>query len=107
MPSTRISMCLICACEPGANVQPSNSHSAIRLEFIVPPSVSKVQPKLLCDSETDVTTDGHECCTGGMRNVPIRPEPDMHAWAYSHVGSNSGKQHVAAAPALVDSSDAI
>src|SRR5437868_6715020 len=107
MPSTRISMCLICACAAGATtIEPSKTSSAILLAFIVPPS-SKVQPKLLRDSKTDVTADGHERGTCGMCNVPIHPEPNMHSGAHAYIGRDTAQQNVATTAVLVESRDAV
>src|SRR5205085_9201004 len=68
---------------------------------------SEMHPKLLRDSKTDVTANGHERCARGMRNVPIDSEPDVHSGTHAHVGRNSGQQRVPAAPALSDSRDAV
>src|SRR2546428_13437506 len=103
MPSTRISMCLICACEIGVSVQPSSSNRATLLEFTVPPFVSKVQPKLLCDSETDVAPDRHEHRARRMGDIPIHSGPNVHSGTHTDVLGDSADQQVAAAPRLGES----
>src|ERR1700687_89046 len=107
MPSTRISICLICACATGTTtIEPSRTSRAIRFVFIVPPSL-KVQPKLLRDSKTDVSTDRHERCPRGMSNIPVHRQPNMHSGTHAHVGCDSGQENVATTPALSDSRDAV
>src|SRR2546430_11455915 len=107
MPSTRISMCLICACATGPiTIDPSTTSSAIRFVFIVPPSL-KVQPELLRDSEADAAADGHKQCAIGVDSVPIHPQPKVHSGAHTHVGGDSGEQNVATAPNLRNSRDAV
>src|SRR5207245_9135567 len=103
MPSTRISMCLICACEIGVSVQPSSSNRATLLEFTVPPFVSKVQPKLLCDSETDVAPDRHEHRARRMGDIPIHSGPNVHSGTDTDVRGDSAEQHFADATRLSDS----
>src|ERR1700757_2106337 len=45
----------------------------------------KMQPKLLRNSETDVTPDRHEQWAPGMGCAPVHPEPNVHAWAHPEV----------------------
>ena len=66
-----------------------------------------MHPKLLRDSETDVTADGHEHRTRGMRHVPIHADPNVHSGTHTHVSRDSGQQHVATAPILSNSCDAV
>src|SRR6266436_3642039 len=106
MPSTRISMCLICACETGTNTELSKNSNASFLVVIVLPSF-EMKPKLTGNSETDVAADGHERAARRMRNVPVHAEPHVHSRTHAHVGRDTGEQHVAAAPALGDCRDAV
>src|SRR6202521_2936972 len=108
MPSTRISICLICACATGTTtIEPSRTSRAILFLFIVPPSSLEMQPKLLRDSETDASPDRHKQRAGGMGRVPIHPQPNVHSGTHAHVRRDSRDQFVATAPLLGDSSDAI
>jgi hypothetical protein len=107
MPSTRISMCLICACDMGANVQPRSSNQAIRFVFIAVLSFEKMHAKLLGDAKANAAADGHEGRSGGMRYVPFRAEPDMHSRTHSNVGGHSRKQHISAASVLSRAGDAV
>src|SRR6266478_6760273 len=106
MPSTRISMCLICACETGTNTELSKNSNASFLVVIVLPSF-EMKPKLTGNSETDVAADGHERAARRMRNVPVHAEPHVHSRTHAHEGRDTGEQHVAAAPALGDCRDAV
>src|SRR5882762_4930711 len=106
MPSTRISICLICALDTGLTIETSRATRASFFVFIVLLSLS-VHPKLLCYSKTDMTANGHEGRPRGMRHVPIHPDPDMHSGTHPHIRGDSGKQHIAAAPVLRDSPDTI
>src|SRR5262249_44907400 len=106
MPSTRISICLICAWDIGANVQlrSSNSRSFV---FIVPPLLEKMHSKLLRDSETDMATNGHERLVGRVSTVPIHAKPDVHSGSQAYVSRDSGQQHITAASVLVNSRYAV
>src|SRR5438552_3720702 len=104
MPSTRISICVICARVSGTAKEPNRTSSARYFLFIAPPSS---KPKLLGNSKTNVAANGHKQCTSGMRDVPIHPEPDVHSRSYAHIACDSGQQNVTAASTLGNSCDAV
>src|SRR5438552_17663246 len=107
MPSTRISICLICACAAGTTtIEPSRTSSRFFSYSWFLLSLT-VQTKLLCNSETDVAADRHEQWARGMRHSPVHPEPNVHAGAHTEVGRHASQQNVTAAPSLAGSGDAI
>src|SRR5215472_13047721 len=66
-----------------------------------------MKPKLLRDSETDVSAHRHEyrCCR--MCNIPIDADPNVHARTESRVRRESSKQHVSATSVLRHSPDPV
>src|SRR5215469_2913558 len=106
MPSTRISMCLICAATGAANTQPSSNTSAKVCFRIVSP-FSQMKTELLGNSEADMAPHWHEQRARGVRHIPIHAEPDVHARTQAHVGRRPELQYVAAAAALRESADAV
>src|SRR5215470_8619788 len=106
MPSTRISMCLICACDSGATVTLNKSSSAIFV-FTFSPFLKVRHPELPRHSKTDVAADRHKRCARRMRHVPIRSDPHMQAGTQAHVASDSSKHGVPTTAALTDSSNAV
>src|SRR5215470_13155942 len=106
MPSTRISMCLICACDSGATVTLNKSSSAIFV-FTFSPFLKVRHPELPRHSNTDVAADRHKRCARRMRYVPIRSDPQMQAGTQADVTCDSGKKHVTATAVLIDSSNAV
>src|SRR5438094_8919140 len=71
MPSTRISICVICARVSGTAKEPNRASRARYFRFIAPPS-SKVQPKLLGNSKTNVAANGHKQCTSLLNSPDLR-----------------------------------
>src|SRR6267143_1082446 len=67
----------------------------------------EVNPKLLSNSEAEVTADRHKRGARRMRNVPVHAEPYVRSGAHAHVGRDSGEQLVATASALRNCRDAI
>jgi hypothetical protein len=51
----------------------------------------EMNSKLLGNAETHVTTDRRIECSAGMRNVPIRCRPDMHARLQTNVGCDASQ----------------
>jgi hypothetical protein len=106
MPSTGISMCLICACDSGATARPNKSHSAIFV-FTFSPFLEVRHPELLRYSKTDVPANGREHRAGGVGHVPICAYPNMQARTQTHIIRNSGEEDVTATSVLADSSYAV
>src|SRR5215475_2488672 len=108
MPSTRISICLICACTAGTiAIVPSRAISTTALFVPIDPPFLKMQAKLLGNSETDVTPHRHEQRAGRMCNVPVHSKPNMHTWTQADKACDPGQQRITSAPFLADSSDPV
>src|SRR5215472_4401086 len=90
MPSTRISMCLICACDSVATVRPNKSNRAIFV-FTFSPFLKVRHSELPRHSKTDEAAERHKRCARRMRHDPIRTDEHMHAGAQAHVASDSRK----------------
>jgi hypothetical protein len=66
-----------------------------------------MQPKLLRDSKTDVTADGHEQRACRVSYFPSHAQPEVHSGAQSNVGCGSKLKHVPTAAILCYSRDAV
>src|SRR5215472_18134343 len=106
MPSTRISMCLICACDSGATVRPNKSNRAIFV-FTFSPFLKVRHPELPRHSKTDVAADRHEGCAHRVGHIPIRSDPHVQAGTQAYVTSDSSKHCVPATATLTESSNAV
>src|SRR5207253_2805479 len=67
----------------------------------------KVQTKLLCNSETDVTADRHERWASRMGHIPFRSDPDVQARTQAEVIGDSRQEHVSATSVLRESGNAV
>src|SRR5271168_5478369 len=66
-----------------------------------------MQPKLLCNSKTDMASHRHEGCTAGVLGIPIDAGPGVHPGPQANICRNPGQQLVAATSALLNAGNAV